>query len=88
MKARGKAYLTFTDSFQRADLSAILHRVQGKVNLRHWLLLMNRPNGIIDLLILLHPVLIYSRVCHYHWLNYNKNELNVMIVELESICDY
>jgi len=40
---------TFTHSLLCAHLRTILHRMQGKVNLRHGLLLMYRTDGVVKL---------------------------------------
>lgn len=40
---------TLADSLSGADLSSILHAVDGEVNLGRWLLLLYGADGIVDL---------------------------------------
>lgn len=44
-----QAERTFAHSFERAHLSAILHHMDGEVDLGKRLLLLNCANGIVDL---------------------------------------
>ena len=50
-RCEGNAYTlrTFTHSLLCAYLRAILHCMQGEVDLRHWLLLVYRANGVVQL---------------------------------------
>lgn len=48
-KHGGATRRTFAYSLERADLSAVLHHVDGEVDLGQRLLLLNRANGIVDL---------------------------------------
>lgn len=53
---------TFADTLLRAHLRAILHGMQGKVNLRQGLLLSHGANGIVDILGLVDILLVVFHV--------------------------
>lgn len=50
-KERGQSWRTFADTIQRADLCAIFHCVQSKVNLRYWSLVVDGSHGAVDVLL-------------------------------------